>query len=289
MIEKFELTKIQKLTISAFFIALVIIFSKLLSIGNIPGVPFLRVSLGPTLLIFASLLLGPIYGGAIGFLSDLIGYFTLDRTGYAYNPLFSITYILYGILPAILVYILKYNKKFKLPIIQVIIFSILDIFILYFILTTSEFKLYGKTYNVDLIMKTVVICVTFLFTILYFLIYFFLYKKFKTNKENIVLLNNISIINFIVLFIVQLVIGILIKLFTYDVDVLVLLATQIIATIVEIFISNYIVILLYNASLKIFKTTSNIKVKKSQQIKQEKIDKLKSIIKEELNYYKINK
>ena len=100
MIEKFELTKIQKLTISAFFIALVIIFSKLLSIGNIPGVPFLRVSLGPTLLIFASLLLGPIYGGTIGFLSDLIGYFTLDRTGYAYNPLFSITYILYGILPA---------------------------------------------------------------------------------------------------------------------------------------------------------------------------------------------
>ena len=93
MLKVFKLRPVLKITLSALFIALTIVVSKFLPISNVFNLPFLRISLGPTLLIFASILLGPFYGALTGLLSDLVG-FIFDTTGYAYNPLFSLTSVL---------------------------------------------------------------------------------------------------------------------------------------------------------------------------------------------------
>ena len=197
MIKVFKLKPILKITLSALFIALTIVASKFLPISNVFNLPFLRISLGPTLLIFASILLGPFYGALTGLLSDLVG-FIFDTTGYAYNPLFSLTYLLYGLLPGLLVYLLQKNKSSK-PIVQIISFLIINVFIICFFSLNDTISPYGgKEYVLDLTTKLVVIFSSIAITILYFVVYIVLYKKFK-EKEKRVLLNNISIINFITL------------------------------------------------------------------------------------------
>ena len=68
-----KLSQIQKITMAAVMIVLTIIFTRLLSIQNIPVIPFVRISLGPAVVILASLILGPIYGGIVGGAADILG------------------------------------------------------------------------------------------------------------------------------------------------------------------------------------------------------------------------
>lgn len=282
MIEHFKFKPILKIILSALIIAIVIVFSKFLPISNVFSLPFLRISLGPTILIFASLLLGPYYGAMVGLLSDLIG-FIFDSTGYPYNPLFSLTYLLYGLVPGLLVYLLKKNKT-KLPIIQFVIFLILDLFIILFFSLNDSISPYGgKEYILDLNTKIIVITCTIAVTLLYFVIYLILYKKFKTQEQRIVL-NNISIINFVSLVFVQLFVGIIIKYITYQVDIMVLIGAQIIATLIEIFISNYLVCILYFSSKKIFRSfvEKSMLNNKRNEINSSK-DNFKKVFIEELN------
>lgn len=251
MISTFKLKPVLKITLSALFIALTIVASKFLPISNVFNLPFLRISLGPTILIFASILLGPVYGAITGLLSDLVG-FIFDTTGFAYNPLFSLTYLLYGLIPGLLVFLLKKNKSSK-PIIQIISFLIVNIFIICFFSLNDSIAPYGgKEYPLDLTTKLIVIFSSLGITALYFVIYIILYKRFRT-KEKRALLNNISIINFVVLIFVQLFIGVIVKKITYEVDIIVLLGSQIIVTTIELLVSNYLVSILYFSSKKIFK------------------------------------
>lgn len=251
MVTNFRIKPILKITLSALFIALTIVCSKFIPISNVFNLPFLRISLGPTILIFASILLGPIYGAITGLLSDLVG-FIFDTTGYAYNPLFSLTYLLYGLVPALLLLLLKKNKSSK-PIVQIVSFTIINVFIICFFLMNNSIAPYGgKEYPLTLETKLIVIFSSLLITALYFVIYIILYKKFKT-KENRIVLNNISIINFIALIFIQLFVGIVVKKITYEVDIIVLIGSQIIVTTIELLISNYLVSIFYFTSRRIFK------------------------------------
>ena len=89
-----------KICFSGLLLALIIIFTRFLSLQNIPVLPFVRISFGPGLIIFASLFLGPIYGGAIGGLSDILGIVLVPSAlGYGINPWFTLVYTLLGVLP----------------------------------------------------------------------------------------------------------------------------------------------------------------------------------------------
>ena len=101
---------VRKITISALLLALTVICLKVIAIN--PGFSFVRVSLGPALIIFSSLFLGPVYGGVVGAGSDLLGAFVFP-TG-EYQPLFTLVYGLLGVLPWFLNFILKRinNRKF---------------------------------------------------------------------------------------------------------------------------------------------------------------------------------
>lgn len=251
MTQRFKLPQVLKIILASIFIALVIIFSKFIPISNIFNLPFLRISLGPMLIIFSSILLGPIYGSLVGVLSDLIG-FLFDSTGYSYNPLFSLTYFMYGLIPGVLILILPKNKT-KLPWLQLVLFILINSFIIYFLSTHDSISPYGgKVYELSFNTKLIIIISMLVITLLYFLIYFIIYIKLKTNEQKVIL-NNISIINLITLIIVQLGVGVIVKYITYQVDIIILIASQIIITTIEIFISNYLNTTLYIISKKIFK------------------------------------
>lgn len=89
---KTNLAPIQKICLAGLFIALAVILQKVVAINYIPVLPFVRVSFcGPALIMFSSVLLGPIYGALVGMASDLLGYLIFDpRT---YPPFLQITAI----------------------------------------------------------------------------------------------------------------------------------------------------------------------------------------------------
>ena len=95
---KTNLTQIQKICLAGLFISLIVILQKVVAINYLAFAPFVRISLGgPALIIFASILLGPIYGGLIGMASDLLGYLIFDPR--MYPPYLQITaiYTLLGV------------------------------------------------------------------------------------------------------------------------------------------------------------------------------------------------
>ena len=89
---KTNLTTIQKICLSGLLMALVVIFQKVFAINYLAFAPFVRISFGgPALIIFSSILLGPIYGALIGMGSDLLGYLIFDPR--MYPPYLQITAI----------------------------------------------------------------------------------------------------------------------------------------------------------------------------------------------------
>ncbi len=88
-----------KICLAGLFLALTIIFTRFFSLQNIPLIPFIRLSLGPSLIIFSSIFLGPFYGAIIGGLSDILGIILVPNSAYGINPWFTLVYTLLGILP----------------------------------------------------------------------------------------------------------------------------------------------------------------------------------------------
>ena len=64
---------------------------------------FTRFSIEAIPIVIAGLLFGPIAGGAVGFVADLVGCLF---SGYGYNPLFCVPPILYGVLAGLLRFLL---------------------------------------------------------------------------------------------------------------------------------------------------------------------------------------
>lgn len=113
-----KLSPVVKISLSGLILALVIIFTRFLSVQNIPFLPFVRISIGPALIIFASILLGPIYGGIIGGASDILGIFLVPNAlGYPINPWFTLVYTGLGILPWCIYKLVKLIKNDKVSLI----------------------------------------------------------------------------------------------------------------------------------------------------------------------------
>ena len=120
----YKISLVKRIALAGILMAIGVILNKVVQIGYpyIP-VPFVRISFGgPALIIISALLLGPIYGGFIGFMVDLLGYFIFDIKTFGYYPLISTTYLLLGFIAGLLFgFISKIrNKKIN----QIIIYSI---------------------------------------------------------------------------------------------------------------------------------------------------------------------
>src|SRR6056297_3342812 len=96
---------IKKMVYSSLLITLSIILSLRFAIGGVEGI---RIGFGSLPIIFGGILMGPLAGGLIGALSDILGYF-INPLG-AYMPHFSFTAFLTGFIPGLIFYYL-FNQK----------------------------------------------------------------------------------------------------------------------------------------------------------------------------------
>lgn len=94
------LKKPKTLAVCAMLAALSVIFARL--IIPMPNA-FTRFSIEAIPIYLAGVLFGPIAGGVVGFVADLVGCLF---SGYGYNPLFCVPPILYGVLPGLLRFLL---------------------------------------------------------------------------------------------------------------------------------------------------------------------------------------
>ena len=95
---------IRKLVLASIFIALAIILTRILSfqLGN-----YLRVGFGDLPIMLAGIILGPLWGAAVGALSDILGFF-IAPLGDFFIPGITLSAALWGFIPGIIVkYIFK--------------------------------------------------------------------------------------------------------------------------------------------------------------------------------------
>lgn len=99
----------HKITTMGFLIALSIILTRIASLRvAIGGVEGIRIGLGKLPIILGGIVFGPLAGGLIGALSDLLGYF-INPIG-AYVPHFTLTSALTGIIPATILILMRKDK-----------------------------------------------------------------------------------------------------------------------------------------------------------------------------------
>ena len=155
---KTNLTVMQKICLSGLMMALVAILQKVIAINYLSFAPFVRLSFGgPALVIFASILLGPVYGLFVGICSDLLGYLVFDPR--IYPPFLQITaiYALLGFVSYFvfsLVFSIK-NRK-AIAIIEIIVLAIIWAIIAVFVLANKEITLFSSTYQLTALSKSLV-------------------------------------------------------------------------------------------------------------------------------------
>ena len=155
---KTNLTVIQKICLSGLIMALVIILQKVVAINYLAFAPFVRISFGgPALIIFASVLLGPIYGALIGLGSDLIGYLIFDPR--MYPPYLQITAI-YTLLGLVAYFVFSFvfsikNRK-ALTIIEIIVLTLIWAAVSAYVVFSNQISLFSSTYDVPLLSKILI-------------------------------------------------------------------------------------------------------------------------------------
>ncbi len=104
-------SQIEKITLSSMLLAISIVLGTITKMISIPHLSFISFSFTPSIVIFASLALGPIYGAVVGGLADLLPAF-IYPTG-AYNFILTLVYVALGIMPWLLEKITrKINRSF---------------------------------------------------------------------------------------------------------------------------------------------------------------------------------
>ncbi|SDM08149.1 folate family ECF transporter S component [Halarsenatibacter silvermanii] len=103
----------HRLVYAALLIALSIIFTRIFSLRiALGGAEGIRIGLGGLPIVFAGIAFGPLVGGIVGAVSDLIGFF-INPMG-PYMPHFTLTSFLTGFMPGIFIcYFFAGRKSFR--------------------------------------------------------------------------------------------------------------------------------------------------------------------------------
>jgi uncharacterized membrane protein len=247
-----KLDSVQKITLSGIFIALVIILTRFLAIQYIPIIPFVRISLGPALIVFSSLLLGPIYGGVIGGLSDFLGILLVPNPqGFMINPFITLIYTLLGVLPWVTLFVIKKIMMTKSA--PYIFFgAILSIwlFVLFFLIFNNSITLYGATYQFNVLSKVLIITISFALSILMSVAIFFTNRYIIKKNLNGTLIATPYQVAFVALaseIILMLILGSIVKTFLFGVDFMFIFFSQAVVLFINIplntFVTSYLLVL----------------------------------------------
>ncbi|HKL73249.1 MAG TPA: ECF transporter S component [Candidatus Onthovivens sp.] len=179
-----KMSLLHKISYGALFMALTIILSRFFALPYFFGLPFLKVSLAPSVVIFSSFYLGPVFGAIVGFGSDLLGSLMFPQGG-PYLPLYGIPATLAGLLPVLIYKVLKMSKiDNKLPISTGVILLALDIFVVLFMSLNDSINYNGREYVFHDWIKISVITCFIALSIIFFIGLFLIKKYFKNGKVN---------------------------------------------------------------------------------------------------------
>ena len=121
----------RTLVYMAMMIAIQIVLSRFLSISLGPT---LRLAFGPVATIMAGLWLGPVAGALCGLCADILGCF---MQGNAINPLITAAAILWGVIPAIALWLLPAGSDKKKKVVTLIVSTALTGILSSLVLTTA--------------------------------------------------------------------------------------------------------------------------------------------------------
>lgn len=189
-----KMSVINKITISAMFVALGIILSRLVSLPGLFGLPFLKIGFTPSLVMFSSFYLGPVYGLIVGSLIDIIGAILVEQGG-SFNILYTIAAALTGLMPYLIYVLLRKIKiEEKFPFIGVTVCAVFSIGITIFMLLNDSIKSESgaKSYTLYPWMKWSIIIACFVLSILF--IVFTLLLKYKLRNRHFAKTYNINLI-----------------------------------------------------------------------------------------------
>ncbi len=235
---------VLKMSLAGLFLALTIIFTRFISIQNIPALPFVRLSLGPALIIFSSIFLGPFYGALVGGASDILGILLVPNSAYGINPLFTLVYALLGLLPYFIYKLIKYmkNEKISILIVSLILLSLLIFTGIY---GFKEEEIFGKSY--DLTTKIITFICLILLSLLLVGTIIFIKKKYPNNDE----VYPIALTSLLTELVVMLVLNSIVKSFFFEIDFMVIFFFQTIVFFIDVPLNTLVVSFLLSLTKKI--------------------------------------
>jgi len=182
-----KMSQIYKIIFSAILIAISIILSRAFSINlYVIGIPFVKISFATGVIMFGSFYLGPIYGLIIAICEDIIGSLILQQGG-SYNPVYTISVALGGLMPFLIykvVDLIKIEKKF--PLTLTISLTLISTFItLFCFLPNLGYIKSGSTiYTFSLWLKILLTSISWGLSILYIVLLLIIKNKRKKLKIN---------------------------------------------------------------------------------------------------------
>lgn len=243
-----KMTPIFKISFAALFIAIGIVLSRFASISI---TPFLKVSLAPSIVMFSSLYLGPVYGFVVGTLTDVFGAL-LFPTG-AFNPLYTIAASLTGLIPFLAYFFLKKVKfEEKFPFIGASICVLFTIGILLFCIFNDQISSeYGtKKYDLLLWHKLLLSIGSLILSAVFIFFCLFIPRKLKNRKFNkYYSVNLIASSVFITYFIFKIPVGSLVQSYVMEVDFLMILTVRMLTGFLTAFIHIIVITLALDVSL----------------------------------------
>ena len=235
-----KISQVQKITLSALLLALTIILTRVTPLQNFPLIPWVRISLGPALIIFSSILLGPFYGAIVGSGSDILGIVLFPNAlGYGINPLFTLVYGLLGVLPWLIYIIFKQVKNYRIPLICTIIAAIL-IFtaLVYFIFFSS---LISENYNFEIYHKWIIVSIAFVLLVGTIIFLFFINRYYVKKYGEIYSPYKIAFVCLVSEFLLMLILNSFVKTITFEVNYWIIFFAQAIVFFIDVPLNTFVV------------------------------------------------
>lgn len=235
-----KISQVQKITLSALLLALTIILTRITPFQNFPLIPWIRISLGPALIIFSSILLGPLYGAIVGAGSDILGIVLFPNSlGYAINPLFTLVYGLLGVLPWILYILIKRIKNRFIPIITFLVSSVLvyAALVIFIFLVPSIFANYSfETWH-----RILIVSIAFVLMVGTIVSIFFINKFYQRRYGEIFSPYKIAFVCLVSEILVMLFLNSLVKTITFEVNYWVIFFAQLVVFFIDVPLNTFVV------------------------------------------------